>query len=201
MKPLQVVGGIVGVDARLAPYRLVVDVSRGVAGKGQPVQPLLGTIRCLHKVPCDSHHSRVELRREGVVGEIVKHPRCREHAEVDVSIDADDIRGAILHQPRAQIRLWACRIVDVDMNGRVLLFELGDHRLELVGGFGLALEKINRHHLRRGHATARERTDDRECAHRGHDSCKRSRKSRSHLRVRLHMRLLPSSTGHRRPGH
>lgn len=142
MNSLQVVGRILRVKANLAEQSLVVDVAGGVTREGQAIQALLGGIGGLHQILGDLHHAGVEGVHNGFIGEVVEHTGGGEVAEADVAVEGDHVRHTILDETGAQIGLGVGGVVDVDLDGRVLLLKVGDHGLELVGGLGLELEEI-----------------------------------------------------------
>ena len=73
-----------------------------------------------------------------------KYPSIEAFAEADVAVEGDHVRHTILDETGPQIGLGVGGVVDVDLDGRVLLLKVGDHGLELVGGLGLELEEIQR---------------------------------------------------------
>ena len=92
---------VLRVETYLAEQRLVVDVTGGVAGKGQTIQALLGGIGGLHQVFGDLHHAGVEGVHDGLVGEVVENTGCGEVAEADVAVEGDYVRHAVLDEAGA----------------------------------------------------------------------------------------------------
>ena len=92
---------VLRVETYLAEQRLVVDVTGGVAGKGQTIQTLLGGIGDLHQILGDLHHAGVEGVHDGLVGEVVENTGCGEVAEADVAVEGDYVRHAVLDEAGA----------------------------------------------------------------------------------------------------
>ena len=136
---------ILRVKANLAEQSLVVDVAGGVTREGQAIQALLGGIGGLHQILGDLHHAGVEGVHNGFIGEVVEHTGGGEVAE----------------------GLGVGGVVDVDLDGRVLLLKVGDHGLELVGGLGLELEEIQRDGACGAGAAACQAEPDGDRAHHG----------------------------------
>lgn len=82
---------IVGILARFLPHVGVDDVAGRVARIRQAVQALLGFVVGLHKALGDVHHARIEFVNDLIVGEIMENTRFGEHAEINVTIDGDDV--------------------------------------------------------------------------------------------------------------
>ena len=98
-----------------------------------------------------------------------------EHAEAVVAVECDDVRHTVLDEARAQIGLRVRGIVDVDLDVRILTFELLGRLLEPVRGLGLELEEIKCDLPIAGpRAASRRAQADRDRARRGTSSFQRA---------------------------
>lgn len=151
----QVVGGVVRVQTDRLPQLHVDDVSGGVARVRDRVQALAVRVVGLHEVLGDLDHALVQLVDDRIVGEIMEHAGLGQQTVVDVAVDGDHVRLAVLDQTGAQIGDRVRGVVHRDLDIRMRLLEFARLLREPVAGFGLVLEEINRHRASISRTTSR----------------------------------------------